>query len=360
MSRDTPGDRGHTVDCMATRPIEGEIVERGTPGTDVALPTNTPASLATLVREWLAAVTGTPPSIHTLRAYCTDIDTWFGWCARADSPIDPLAARRADVDLYAKWLSITPTERTGRPPAKATLARKIACVASFYKFLFEEGHIEAVPVRKKVRPVIPNISTTRGLSREEATAILGRLELESSTDRAMVQLLIEQGLRVSEMASLNVCSIRVNGGFHTITAHGKGDKTRELKLTAGTTASLYQMLDERATAGGLESREQLDPDSPLFVTTGGGRYTQRTVMRVMQRIARAAGIAEFSHISPHVARHACATLMLAAGVGIHVVRDQLGHTSTSTTERYDRARNALARSGVDKLADFLKGKPRVD
>lgn len=331
--------------------LAGELVAPGRGELD----TDPQDQLARLVAEWLAAVTGPNPSQHTIRAYRADLvgpAGWFAWCA--EHGVDVMRPRKVHIDLYAKVLTTTPTARTGRPPAKATVARKISVVASWYGFLHDEGYLDAVPVRKRARPKVPNESSTRGLDRDEARALRTRLRHEPATDRAVVETLAGTLLRVSELCALHVGSIAINAGAVVMTVVGKGDKTRVLPLSAPVAAAVDDMLGERARAAGLESADQLDPYSPLFVRVSGARYTQRSVCRLLARVARAAGIKRPEQVTPHVLRHTGITLMLDAGESLHAARDVAGHAGVSTTERYDRARGRLGRTrtAVHRLAEY--------
>lgn len=322
--------------------------------TDLAVPaggelsTEPPDRLGPLVARWLLAVA---ESRDTVRGYRTDIAGWFGFCTAHG--LDPLEVGKSHVDVWVRWLTVTPTKRTGRPPAVATIARAVAAVSSFYAFAVDEGAVEVHPVRKRARPHVPNISSTVGLSRDEARAFMRRLLVESPRDRAVVRMLLVEGLRVAELRGLDVGSVQIREGHVTIRIVGKGRKERRVVLAAPVVEAVDGYLEQRAAEQGLPGAGDLDRDTPLFTGGGGVRLSQQAVTRIVRRIARAAGIRSWASLSPHSLRHACATLMLDAGAALHVVRDQLGHSASSTTERYDRARGALSRTGVHALAAFI-------
>ena len=331
--------------------LVGELVLAGGHGRDVGTGVRDP--LGELVARWLLAVLKAPPSPASVRAYRADIDAWFAWCR--DAEVDPLRATRTHGDVYRQILAATPT-RYGRPPAPATVARKLAVVSSFYTYAVDDGAAPVVPIRARSRPVVPHISTTRGLSRDEARAFVRRLDHECTFDRALVRVLLVEGPRTAEVSGLNIDSIGVDAGRPVMTVVGKGNVARTLVLDASVVGAVDDMLAERATSRGLGGPDELPGDEPLFARADGRRLTQRTTMRILQRVARSAGIAEHRKITPHVMRHACATLALDSGrVGIHEVRDQLGHRQLSTTERYDRARGRLSRSAatVSALAAYI-------
>lgn len=319
--------------------------------TDITL--TIPVTIQTHVINWLSAVTAANPSPQTVRAYLGDINKYFAWCDTNE--IDPLHASKDNVGRFAKHYAAEPT-RTGRPPKPATIARQIATIASFYAYLVEVDVVVDVPVRKKMRPTVANESTTRGLSLAEAQAFRRRLALESTTDRAVVESLLNMGLRVAELCTATVGAITVDKSVRFLTVIGKGNKSRTIELVESVAVAVDAMLAERATRAGVPV-EELPPASRLFQRVGGVPFDQRSVCRVLARIARAAGIANPAAITPHVLRHTCATLLLEAGVPIIAVRDLLGHSSTTTTERYDRARGRQERisNAVRELAKVMRG-----
>jgi integrase/recombinase XerD len=330
--------------------LVGELVLAGGPAEVATGPRDL---LGELVARWLLAVLGPVPSRESHRAYVADIRRWLAWCD--EHQVDPLTATKTHGDVYSKTLAMTPT-RYGKPPRPATLARMLASVSSFYMFAVDEGLAVTVPIRSRARPKVEQVSTTRGLSRGEAAAFVRRLGHESAFDRAVIRTLLIEGIRVGELSGLNIDSIGVDTGRPVMTVLGKGGKVRTLVLDGSVVVAVGDMLDERARARGLSGGDELPGDEPLFAREDGRRLSQRSAVRILQRVARGAGIAAFRQIAPHVLRHACATLALDSGrVGIHEVRDQLGHAHLTTTERYDRSRGRLSRSAatVTALAAFI-------
>lgn len=330
---------------MTLEVVAGEVVPFGAAGGELA---NVDGDrVARLVAEWLTAVCR---SDDTYRAYRGDLAAWLEWLDVLG--VGLLDANRSHVDAWARVMERTPSPRTGRPLAKASRARRIATVASFYAYAHDVGAVERQPVTKRARPSVPNVSTTTGLSRDEARRLLARLEVESPQDRAIIRVLLLEGLRVGELIGLHVGAMRPREGRFVLTVHGKGDKRRDVVMAPSAVTAVEAWTEHRARVAGVP-RVELDDEWPMFINTAGGSLTQRSVYRIVQRIARAAGIPAHRDLSPHSMRHACATLMLDEGRPLHVVRDQLGHSKSETTERYDRARGNLARSGVYALEAYL-------
>lgn len=294
-----------------------------------------PTDVDGLVNQWLIVHASGSPDTYT--AYRRDITDWLNHCTQYG--IDPLHPGKSNVDAWHRLLAQTPGP-SGRLPAKATLARKVSVVASFYHHLVDEDIIEAVPVRRSTRPKAPKDSQTVGLSAAEAAALQTRLGKEQVLERAVILTLLMQGLRISELLGMAVGSLRHNAGETTMVVHGKGGKVREIPVAKPVQEALGELLTSRF------GEEPPPKDALVFVTVIGAALNRLQVDRMIKRVARAAGIRSWAHLSPHSMRHTCATLMFDAGVPLHVVQAFLGHSSPDTTGRYDRARGALSRSAV--------------
>jgi len=309
-----------------------------------------------LVAGWLIAHAG--GSRYTLRSYRTSIDLWLAFCE--ERGIDPLRAGKTDVDVWHRVLAQVPSARTGRTPAPATLASRVSAVSSFYGYLVEEEVLAAVPVRRSTRPTAPRESQTVGLSAVEAAALHARVdeqveqaELVAAVDpaagadavraavleRTTLLVLLMQGLRIGELLSLTVGSLRYNADEPTMLVRGKGSKVREIAVAGPGQDAIDALLTARYGDAPRPAEARLLP----FGTDDRARLY---VTRMIQRVARAAGIRSHAQLSPHSMRHTCATLMLQRGVHPNVVRDFLGHASADTTARYDRARGAIERSAA--------------
>lgn len=327
----------------------GELVPVQPAGGDLLARLRSP--VAGLVEGWLTAVSS---SDETFRAYTVDIARWFGHLAGIG--VDPLDVTRGDVDGWVRLMERTPT-RTGRPPRTATLCRWVATVSSFYDYALAEGAVSRQPVTRYARPKWPRESTTIGMSRDEASRFLARLGGPStpSGERALLTILILTGCRVSEVVAADTGAVGFNAGNVVLAVTGKARKAGHVVLAGPAVEAIDVHLDERAAQAGVPV-DELPGDAPLITTAAGGRYSQRSTFRAVQRVARAAGIPSFRRLSPHSLRHSCATLMLDQGQPLHVVRDQLRHASADTTSRYDRARGALSRgaAAVAGLAAYLE------
>ncbi|MCL6548191.1 MAG: tyrosine recombinase XerC [Alicyclobacillus sp.] len=222
--------------------------------------------------------------------------------------------------------------------AKSSLARRLSCYRSFFDFLLRDGMVETNPARalslpKRGRAVPPFYYE------EEMRALLESVpadDLWSARDRALLELLYATGVRVSECVSLDIGDVDLEEGMARVT--GKGGKERVVLIGSRAREALTRYLGLRRSAGA----GRLGPQDALFVNRRGGRLTDRSVRRILDRcIAR---VAQLHHIGPHAIRHSFATHLLNGGADLRVVQELLGHASLSSTQIYTHTtRERLAR-----------------
>jgi integrase/recombinase XerC len=246
-------------------------------------------------------------SAHTLKAYRIDLEGLARFVASS-------GGRLRDVDLRAirAWL--------GRLDAKepSTIARKIASVRGFYKFLVREGVLERSPASRLVGPKVPK-KTPRFLEVGEAAETLenptqdGPLLLRN---KALLELLYGAGLRVSELCGVDVEQVDLERRM--VRVRGKGNKDRVVPFGPPARDAIAEWLAGRSQGA-------------LFLNARGGRLSVRSAWRIV----RDAGVANgLLGVHPHVLRHSCATHLLTGGADLRAIQEQLGHSSLSTTQRY--------------------------
>jgi len=252
-------------------------------------------------------------SSHTLRAYRTDLDDFARFCAAR--AVDGLAA--ADTRTVRAWLAAL----HGRGLDAVSVARKLAAVRSCFRFLARRGVVDRNPARDVRGPRLPRrlagflpVDETHLLV--EARAVGGDAR---ARDRAVLELLYATGLRVSELAGLDLDA--VDRRERTVRVVGKGRKERIVPFGGKAAAALDAWLARRGAAAGA-----------LFVSRRGGRLGVRTLHTVVRRAARAAGLTR--RVTPHTLRHSFATHLLDAGADLRAIQELLGHSRLSTTQRY--------------------------
>jgi len=315
---------------------------------------------------WLEA----DKSEHTRRAYYADLADWLGWCLRTG--IDPLAARRADVDAWKGTFTVTAADGLPRTPAAATIARRLAAVSSWYRYLVSNEVADRNPVDATRRPRTGDTPPLPALDQESAVALLQhaldrgwRNASEASwRDAAVVHVLFHTGLRVSALTSAQVGDLDRDGKHVILRFWKKGGSRDFVPLSPAALLPLRHYLDVRSR------REGVVPTGltgPLLATVpvpkhpsqpGGSALAQRDVWRTLRTLARQAGIPQADTITPHTARRTAGTLLLAHGVPVQMVADLLGHRDIRITrDRYDAHRHKLDSSPAYTLADLLQPPP---
>lgn len=312
------------------------------------------AALARLVAGWLLGYN----SPHTRRAYARDLTTWTRWCEALD--VEPRLAGRVHVDAFARHLA------EDLQLAPATVSRRLAAVSAFYRWCVLEQHLPANPAVHVRRPEVdPDTSTTLGLTAAQARALLTAAGEHSPRMRALVALLLVDGLRISEALALDVDHVHgVDRGHRVVTLRRKGGRTARAALPPLVTDALDTYLQHRidpttqgngadstTVPGRSDSGERLR--GPLFVTRTGARWRPGNAARALTSLAARTGIPSGNRVTPHALRHAAITLALEAGVPLHEVQDFAGHRDPRSTRRYDRARDRLDRHASYTLAGHL-------
>jgi integrase/recombinase XerC len=289
-------------------------------------------------------------SAHTVRAYDSDLSQFLAHAATAagckvrdlaPGQLDRLALRGFLADLHRQGL------------ARATAARKLAAVRTFLRYLRRESLIEDDPGALVATPK-RDVRMPAHLSEDEMSALIDAPAADtalSRRDRAILELFYASGLRLSELAALDVDD--VNLGAKMVRVLGKGGKERIVPFNGSTAAALRVYLKERdALVYGQERRDRQDrPRDPVFVNYRGGRLTTRSIDRLVRRYV-AASSARMG-ISPHALRHSFATHLLQRGADLRVIQELLGHARLSTTQRYTHV------NAAQLLEVYRKAHPRA-
>src|ERR1700690_1362669 len=278
-------------------------------------------------------------SVHTLRAYERDLKDFAEYCRS-----DPNEIEMVDIRGF---LSNQMSE--GR--AKSTVARRLATLRSFFKYLYQEGYVKInyaklvpSPKASKHLPVFLDVDDAFGLVK--APEGIGLLPVR---DRAILELLYSSGLRVSEVEGLNTDDLNVREGL--VKARGKGKKERIVPVGGKAIEALKSYLNERV----LFKKKKLltGDDSALFLNKSGERLTDRQIRRIVVKYARLTGIE--GQIGPHTLRHTFATHLLIGGADLRVIQELLGHSSLSTTQKYTHLDIGQLIDVYDKAHPFSDG-----
>ncbi len=268
-------------------------------------------------------------SRHSVAAYGRDLGQLDDYLAgRFERP-----ATVGDVDKLSLRSWLAHLAETASPP---TLARKLSAVRSLYRFLERRGVVEQNPASlmkpPKLRRKMPVFLTAEAAERVVEAPLEGHSGDESSSERlrdaALLELLYGSGLRVSELASLDLEHLRL--GEARVRVRGKGNKQRIVPLGVPACKAIERYLSERhglahPRTGELDARA-------VFLSTRGARLGVRRVQELVHKYG-VLGAAR-SDLHPHALRHSCATHMLEGGADLRAIQDLLGHASVATTQRY--------------------------
>jgi integrase/recombinase XerC len=302
------------------------------------------------MREWIErfieAVSAEKDfSPNTCRAYRNDLEQFLAYLGESGNGLlkGGEEVKVSDVDdmVIRSYLGFLHGKNQ-----KTTIARKLSALRSFFRFLVRRGAIstnpaESVLTPKRGRPIpkyLPVDEMFRLLEGVKGTSVL------AVRNRAILETLYSTGVRVAEMAGMDVGDVDFDKGF--VRVLGKGKKERLAPVGEKALACIHAYLDKRGKAAG----SGIAGDEPLLLNNRGGRLSTRSIARLLEKVVRQLGL--LSPISPHGLRHTFATHMLDAGADLRVVQELLGHASLTTTQRYTHV-------SVDRLMEvYDKAHPR--
>ena len=294
-------------------------------------------------------------SVHTAKCYEADLKQFgeflIGTSEHSPSADEPISlsstkvgeagpatavATQTNVKLDQLMLSVqTAAVRTyltflnDKQYSKATIARKLATLRSFYKFLVKRNQLGSNPV-VAVRTPKQDKKLPRFLEYDEVKKLLETPPMNSwlgARDRAILETLYSTGIRVSELVALNMDDVDFLGEIVHI--RGKGKKERISPIGSSALQVIQHYMEFRNKRA--QSSSNFD-SKVLFVNKHGGRLSTRSVRRKMDKYLKMAGLDPA--ISPHTLRHSFATHMLNNGADLRSVQELLGHQSLSTTQVY--------------------------
>ena len=248
-------------------------------------------------------------SDNTRLSYQRDLKIF---CKALSVSEDKLAeVQRSQIISY-----ITKLKLQGR--AASTIARKLAAIKAFYRFMITENYLQTDPA-EAVEAGTKGVHLPKVLTEVEVKALLEAPDISSAEglrDRTMLEMLYATGMRVSELVTVKIAS--VNLSMRYVIAFGKGSKERIVPLGPET----------------------------LFLGLGGQGLTRQRVWEIIKQYGRQAGITKT--ISPHVLRHSFATHLLDNGADLRSVQEMLGHADISTTQIYTHLTNKRLRAVYEK------------
>jgi integrase/recombinase XerC len=255
-------------------------------------------------------------SVHTTKNYGIDLREFTKFIAEKELK----ALTYLDIRSFLALLKT-------REYSKSSIARKLACLRSFFKYLVRENILTqnpaagiATPKKEKRLPSFMNPDEITKLLEAPAKNCW-----EEKRDKAILEILYSSGLRVSELVGLNHDDLDFFGGL--VRVRGKGKKERIVpvgQMALGGLRAYLDMKPPREAPNAIKKQ--------LFISRIGSRLTDRSVRRMILKYVKRTGLGK--EISPHTFRHSFATHMLDRGADLRSVQELLGHANLSTTQIY--------------------------
>ena len=212
--------------------------------------------------------------------------------------------------------------------ARSTVARRLACLRSFFRYCNREGICETNPAKPLRTPragrKLPHFLTTEEVGRLLLTPPANKND--GLRDRAILETMYSAGLRVAEVVALDVSDLDRSAGILRVL--GKGRKERIAPVGSYALKAINQWLEVRRPDTSADSADQ----AALFLNRFGRRLTTRSIGRMLEKHIKIAGLS--SQTSPHTLRHSFATHLLDGGADLRSVQELLGHKSLTTTQIY--------------------------
>jgi integrase/recombinase XerC len=264
-------------------------------------------------------------SPHTLRAYQREIGNFAAYLVEQRGTsvemhsIDHLQIRAYLGELYERGL------------AKASVARSLAAVRSWFQWMARAGHVTSNPAALVATPKLPKhlprVPSIEQMNHLVETASSEEVAAWPERDRVIFELLYGCGIRNAELVGLNLTD--VHWAREVILVRGKGRKQRYVPLGDAAADAIRAYLPSRTIKLAGKANEALLLNLRL---RGTGRLTTRSVGRIVKQISLAKGLP--AEIHPHTLRHAFGTHMLEEGADLRAIQELLGHERLSTTQRY--------------------------
>ena len=257
-------------------------------------------------------------SSHTIRAYCADVYTFLLWIGN-ENPLEIEPKKFSEYLYFISQINYT----------KTTIARKIASIRAFYKFLYQEELIEYNPVDNipipKQNKTLPDF-----LYEDEVDNILRGIKIDTPAgyrNRIIFELLWVSGMRISELSGLNYENLNLEQ--NEIRVFGKGAKERIVLIPNKTKEALINYIEN---VSDLICKKEKTLQSPLFINYNGYRLQNQSIRKALKNCLD--NIHFTKRVTPHIFRHSFATKLLENGADLRVVQELLGHSSIKNTQIY--------------------------
>jgi integrase/recombinase XerD len=270
---------------------------------------------------------------HTLDSYARDLAALTEFAAVRNRTVEALDRRSLEAFVRAQM---------ARALSPRSVARMVAAVRGFYRFLVVDRRIAANPAddlhAPRAWPSLPKFLTL-----EEVDAVIAQPDVSAPLglrDRAMIELLYATGLRVSELVSVRVQDLHLDERF--LTCIGKGSKERLVPMGDEAARWVHEYI-----ARGRPALLKGHASPRVFLNARGGPLSRIGFWKILKAYGRRANVR--ASLSPHVVRHSFATHLLERGADLRAIQLMLGHADLSTTQIYTHVLEARLRSIYDRF-----------
>jgi len=297
------------------------------------------SELAPQIERYLDSLKREGASPHTVLAYQSDLEQFLHYLSPPE--MTPPEVGAIDLLLLREWLAALYNQGLNA----VSIRRKLAALRGLFRFMQREGIVE-VNVARLVRTPKAPIKLPEVMTAEQANNLIDGVagndlhRPHPARDRAIFELLYGCGVRVSELAGLNLDDLDRAEGW--IRVRGKGRKERQVPLPGKAAEALERYLEERPV---------VRDEAAVFLNHRRARLTARGILGIVKLYAIA--INEDSSTHPHSFRHAYATHLLSDGADLRSIQELLGHARLSTTQKYTQV------SLVDLMAVYDKSHPKA-
>lgn len=272
---------------------------------------------------------------YTIKAYKSDIISFFIWC----NYMSPEKINYNKLREYMHYIQKFNYKKT-------TIARKIAALRAFFKYLHKTQYLSSNPAENLTAPKKPK-SLPKFLTDDEMMNILDNININTPAglrNKSILELLWATGMRVSELSGLNFENLNLEE--NEITVFGKGAKERIVLLSERAKKYLTQYIDIARPLIIKDYPQPTTEKSPVFINKTGYRLQNKSIRNAINDVVEKIKLPK--HVTPHVFRHSFATRMIENGADLRVVQELLGHASISNTQIYTHISSQHLRQEYEK------------